>query len=217
VAPGSAWVTGANREGWHVANAVCGRDFTVDRYLPIATIRSGDACPSCGEPVQVGRGIEVGHIFQLGRKYTDAFSFDVSGPDGAATRVTMGSYGLGVSRVVGAVAEQTADDAGLCWPASLTPFDVHVVPVGRGQEQLSAALDIAGALEARGVDVLLDDRRAAAGVAFADADLLGVPKILIVGRSLSRGLVELKDRATGQRREITVREALEAITMASPC
>jgi prolyl-tRNA synthetase len=176
VAPGTAWVTGANREGHHMANAVCGRDFTVDRYLPAATVRAGDPCPSCGGPLHVGRGIEVDHIFELGRKYTDAFGFDVAGPDGNPTRVTMGSYGLGVSRVVAAVAEQTADDAGLRWPASLAPFDVHIVPVGRSAEHSSAAEDLADQLDARGADVILDDRGTAPGVAFADADLLGTPR-----------------------------------------
>ena len=211
VAAGTAWITGANRPDRHVAHAVCGRDFSVDRYLPVAAIVSGDPCPSCRSPMVVGRGIEVGHIFQLGRKYTDALGFDVTGPDGAAVRVTMGSYGLGVSRVVAAVAEQTADDSGLCWPAALAPFDAHVVAVGRGDEQAQAAQGIAQSLSDAGREVLLDDRRAASGVAFADADLLGVPRIVIVGRALADGAVEVKDRATGSRELVPVEELDERL------
>ncbi|HEX5266577.1 MAG TPA: proline--tRNA ligase [Acidimicrobiales bacterium] len=210
VASGTAWVTGANRPGRHVTHAVCGRDFTVDRYLSVATVLPGDPCPSCGEALGVGRGIEVGHIFQLGRKYTDALGFDVTGADGGPVRVTMGSYGLGVSRVVAAVAEQTADDAGLRWPAALAPFDVHVVAVGKGDEQLVAAEQIATGLSDRGDEVLLDDRRAAPGVAFTDADLIGVPSIVIVGRALAEGNVEIKDRLTDTRRLVPVSALLAA-------
>jgi len=212
VARGSAWVTGANRPDHHVANAVCGRDFEVDRYLPVAAIRTGDPCPTCGAPLVVGRGIEVGHIFQLGRKYTDAFGFDVSGPDGAPARVTMGSYGMGVSRIVAAVAEQSADEAGLCWPAELAPFDAHVVAVGRGEEHRSAAGSLAEDLSAAGLDVLLDDRGLAPGVAFADADLLGVPTIVVVGRGLAGGQVEVKDRRSGRRRDVAVGEVAAALS-----
>ena len=212
VAPGTAWVTGANREDRHVTDAVCSRDFTVDRYVAVATVRTGDACPRCRAPLEVGRGIEVGHIFQLGRKYTDALGFDVTGPDGSPVRVTMGSYGLGMSRVVAAVAEQTADGAGLCWPAEVAPFDAHVVPVGRGGDQLMAAEQLSTRLAGHGREVRLDDRGAAAGVAFADADLLGVPRIVVVGRGLERGVVEVKARATGLRNEVPLDELDRILT-----
>jgi prolyl-tRNA synthetase len=212
VVPGSAWVAGANHEDHHVINAVSGRDFTVDRYLPVAMIAEGDPCPRCASALTVARAIEVGHIFQLGRKYTDAFTFDVTGAEGAPIRVTMGSYGLGVSRVVAAVAEQTSDESGLCWPTELAPFDVHLVAVGKGDEQLEAAERLAGDLAERGYEVLLDDRRLAPGVAFADADLLGIPTIVVVGRGLAQGEVELKDRATGARRQVRLADLPDALS-----
>ncbi len=203
VAPGTAWVTGANVADRHVRNAVAGRDFTVDRYLDVASVAEGDPCPACGTGVTLDRGIEIGHIFQLGRKYTDAFALDALGQDGRPVRVTMGSYGIGVSRAVAAVAEQTADASGLCWPASIAPFDVHLVPVGRGNQR-EVAERLAGELEAAGLRVLLDDRGVAAGVAFADADLLGMPTVVVVGKALAEGNVEVKDRRTGERRPVAV-------------
>ena len=140
VAPGTAWVTGANKVDTHARNVVCGRDFTVDEYLDVAEVRDGDPCPRCGSGLVNDRAIEVGHIFQLGRKYTDAFSLDVLGPDGKPARVTMGSYGIGVSRAVAAIAEQHHDDAGLLWPREIAPADVHIVATGKG-DQIAAALD----------------------------------------------------------------------------
>src|SRR5512135_1146827 len=211
VAPGTSWVTGANKPDHHVRDAVAGRDFAVDEVVDVATVARGDPCPRCGAPLEVGRAIEVGHIFQLGRKYTDAFAFDVSGPDGRPIRVTMGSYGIGVSRVVAAIAEQTHDEAGLCWPAAVAPFDVHVVPVGRGDRQRDVAERIAAELDAAGQQVLLDDRGLAAGVAFADADLLGVPTIVVVGKALADGEVEVKDRASGTRRRVDVDAVVAAL------
>lgn len=211
VAPGTSWVTGANKADHHVRDAVAGRDFTVDEVVDVATVAQGDPCPRCGAPLEIGRAIEVGHIFQLGRKYTDAFVLDVSGPDGRPVRVTMGSYGIGVSRLVAAIAEQTHDEAGLRWPAAAAPFDVHVVPVGRGDEQRVAAERIAAALDTAGRQVLLDDRGLAAGVAFADADLLGVPTIIVVGRALTGGEVEVKDRASGTRRRVDVHTVVAAL------
>ena len=202
VLPHSTWVTGANRPDHHVLDAVNGRDFTVDGYVHVATLAAGDPCPRCSCPLHIGRGIEVGHIFQLGRRYTDALELDVTGPDGAPVRVTMGCYGIGVSRIVASVVEQNADAAGIRWPAEMAPADVHIVAVGKGTEQRDAAESLARELDEAGRRVLLDDRAVAAGVAFADADLLGVPTIVVVGKALAEGAVEVKDRRSGERRRV---------------
>ena len=199
IAVGTAWVTGANRPDRHARHVVAGRDFVVERYLDVATVLSGDPCPRCGSPLSVERGIEIGHIFQLGRRFADTFGLDALGSDGHPIRITMGSYGIGVSRAVAAVAEQSADAAGLCWPAGIAPFDVHLVPVGRAG-QPEAAEQLAQKMAAAGLRVLLDDRPVSAGVKFADADLLGMPTIVIVGKALIEGQVEVKDRRTGERR-----------------
>ncbi len=201
IAPGTAWVTGANKPDTHVRDAVAGRDFTVEQVLDVASVRDGDPCPVCGSPTSLDRAIEVGHIFQLGRKYADAFALDVLGPNGTPQRVTMGSYGIGVSRAVAAVVEQTYDERGLRWPAEIAPAEVHVVAVGKAGQR-EAAESLAADLERAGLRVLLDDRGASAGVAFADADLLGVPTIVIVGKTLAAGEVEVKDRRSGERRSV---------------
>jgi prolyl-tRNA synthetase len=187
VVPGSAWITGANETDKHAAFVVRGRDFEPAGELGAVEIRDGDRCARCGSPLQITRGIEIGHIFQLGRKFADTFELDAQGPDGEPIRITMGSYGVGVSRAVAAIAEQTLDDAGLCWPASVAPYDVHLVPVGKGDEQLRAAEQLAEALEQAGHRILLDDRDGSAGAKFADADLLGMPTIVIVGKALADG------------------------------
>ncbi|HEX3823289.1 MAG TPA: proline--tRNA ligase [Mycobacteriales bacterium] len=207
VVPGSAWVTGANEPDRHAAFVVRGRDFEPAGELGAVEIRDGDHCSRCGGELSIARGIEIGHIFQLGRKFTNAFELDATGADGEPIRITMGSYGVGVSRAVAAVAEQTLDSAGLCWPASITPYDVHIVPVGRGDEQLTAATALAEQFEAAGARVLLDDRDASAGEKFADADLIGVPTIVVVGKGLVEGNVEVKDRRSGERRVV----ALDAV------
>jgi prolyl-tRNA synthetase len=207
VVPGSAWITGANETDKHAAFVVRGRDFEPAGELGAVEIRDGDRCARCGSPLQITRGIEIGHIFQLGRKFADTFELDAQGPDGEPIRITMGSYGVGVSRAVAAIAEQTLDDAGLCWPASVAPYDVHLVPVGKGDEQLRAAEHLAEALEQAGHRILLDDRDGSAGAKFADADLLGMPTIVIVGKSLADGEVEVKDRRSGERRRVVL-EAL---------
>jgi prolyl-tRNA synthetase len=208
VVPGSAWVTGANLAGKHAAFVVRGRDFEPAGELGAVEIRDGDRCARCGGELRIARGIEIGHIFQLGRKFTNAFEVDAQGPDGEAIRVTMGSYGVGVSRAVAAVAEQTLDDAGLCWPAAIAPYDVHVVPVGRGDEQRDAAVALSEELSAAGVRVLLDDRDGSAGEKFADADLIGVPTIVVVGKALADGNIEVKDRRTGDRRMVALSAAV---------
>ncbi|SEO02444.1 proline--tRNA ligase [Actinacidiphila rubida] len=212
IAPGTSWITGANKPGRHAANVVCGRDFQVDRHLDVVTVREGDPCPRCGTGLTLGRAIEIGHIFQLGRKYTDAFQVDVLGRDGKPVRVTMGSYGIGVSRAVAALAEQTADAHGLCWPREVAPADVHVVAAGKAAQTELAAL-AADALHAAGLRVLLDDRAGVSpGAKFADADLLGVPVILVAGRRAGEGYVELKDRRTGEREELQLAEALRRLS-----
>ncbi|WP_424893499.1 proline--tRNA ligase [Streptomyces sp. XH2] len=212
VAPGTAWITGANKSGKHVRNVVCGRDFEVDQYLDVVVVEPGDPCPSCGAGLEIGRAIEIGHIFQLGRKYADAFGLDVLGQNGKPVRVTMGSYGIGVSRAVAALAEQTHDEAGLCWPREVAPADVHIVAAGKAV-QTELALELADKLGSAGVRVLVDDRGGVSpGVKFTDAELIGVPTILVVGRGAPQGIVELKDRRTGTREELPVAEAIERLS-----
>jgi prolyl-tRNA synthetase len=217
VVPGSAWVTGANEVDKHAAFVTRGRDFEPAGELGSVEIRDGDRCARCGGELTIARGIEIGHIFQLGRKFADAFALDAQGPEGEAIRITMGSYGVGVSRAVAAIAEQNGDDRGLCWPASVAPYDVHVVPVGKAKpgepsEQLDAAVALAGELEAAGRRVLLDDRNASAGEKFADADLLGMPTIVVVGKALAQGEVEVKDRRTGERRNVALTSVVAELT-----
>ncbi|MEO3977357.1 proline--tRNA ligase [Streptomyces sp. CAU 1734] len=208
VAAGTAWITGANKEGVHARNVVAGRDFEVDEYADVVVVRDGDPCPKCGTGLKLDRAIEIGHIFQLGRKYADAFQLDVLGQQGKPVRVTMGSYGIGVSRAVAALAEQTADDKGLCWPAEIAPADVHVVAAGKAA-QTELALEVADQLAAAGLRVLVDERPGVSpGVKFTDAELIGVPKILVAGRRTAEGVVELKDRRTGEREELPVAEAV---------
>ncbi|MFE0633253.1 proline--tRNA ligase [Streptomyces sp. NPDC058864] len=212
VAPGTAWVTGANKPDTHARNVVCGRDFEVDEYLDVVTVEPGDPCPRCGAGLKLDRAIEIGHIFQLGRKYADAFELDVLGQNGKPVRVTMGSYGIGVSRAVAALAEQTADGQGLCWPREVAPADVHVVAAGKAL-QTELALEVAEKLHAAGVRVIVDDRAGVSpGVKFTDAELLGVPTILVVGRGAADGVVEVKDRRTGQREDLSVADALSRLS-----
>ncbi|MFB6635681.1 proline--tRNA ligase [Streptomyces chartreusis] len=212
VAPGTSWITGANKEGMHAKNVVAGRDFEVDEYVDVVVVQDGDPCPKCGTGLNLDRAIEIGHIFQLGRKYADALKLDVLGQNGKPVRVTMGSYGIGVSRAVAALAEQTADDKGLCWPAEVAPADVHVVAAGKAL-QTELALDVSEKLATAGLRVLCDDRAGVSpGVKFTDSELIGVPQILVAGRRAAEGIVELKDRRTGEREELTVDEAIARLT-----
>ncbi|KOU17975.1 prolyl-tRNA synthetase [Streptomyces sp. WM6372] len=212
VAPGTSWVTGANKPDTHARNVVCGRDFEVDRYLDVVVVEPGDPCPRCGAGLRLDRAIEIGHIFQLGRKYADAFGLDVLGREGKPVRVTMGSYGIGVSRAVAALAEQTADERGLAWPAAVAPADVHVVAAGKAV-QLGLAERAAEALAGSGLRVLLDDRAGLSpGVKLTDAELIGVPWILVAGRRSADEVVELQHRATGTREELPLAEALARLT-----
>lgn len=212
VAPGTAWITGANKADTHAKNVVAGRDFEVDAYVDVVVVREGDPCPNCGTGLKLDRAIEIGHIFQLGRKYADALKLDVLGQNGKPARVTMGSYGIGVSRAVAALAEQHADDKGLVWSKEVAPADVHVVAAGKAL-QTELALEVSDKLAAAGVRVLVDDRAGVSpGVKFTDAELIGVPQILVAGRRSAEGVVELKDRRTGEREEVTVEEALTRLT-----
>ncbi|MBO3746577.1 proline--tRNA ligase [Streptosporangiaceae bacterium NEAU-GS5] len=214
VVSGTEWVTGANEPGKHAAHVVAGRDFTPDGTIEAAEVRAGDPCPVCGQPLIIDRGIEIGHIFQLGRKYADAAELDALGPDGKPIRITMGSYGVGVSRAVAVIAEQRHDELGLVWPREVAPADVHVVGTGK-ENQIEVATRIAEELEAAGLRVLLDDRSSASpGVKFKDSELLGIPTVLIVGRGLSQGLAELRDRVGGAREEIPLAEAASRVLAA---
>ena len=218
VAPGTSWVTGANAKDKHALNVVNGRDFEVDHYIGAAQIREGDSCPQCDTAVIIDRAIEIGHIFQLGRKYADALNLTVLDQNGKSQVVTMGSYGIGVSRAVAAIAEQTHDDIGLSWPVEVAPAKVHLVVAGKDESLFDAAEKIATDLEARGISVLLDDRRGTSpGVKFKDAELIGIPIIVVVGKALEQGNVEVRVRKSGEKSEIAVGSAVEEIakTLAS--
>ncbi|HZY76164.1 MAG TPA: proline--tRNA ligase [Jatrophihabitantaceae bacterium] len=215
VVEGSAWITGANAEGKHASNVVRGRDFTPDGEIGAVEIRDGDRCARCGSPLKIARGIELGHVFQLGQKYAKAFDLTALGPDGKPVTVTMGSYGIGVTRAVAALAEQTHDDKGLCWPRAIAPADVHLVATGKDDTVFDEAGRIAEGLEAAGVSVLYDDRRGVSpGVKFKDAELLGVPTIVIVGKGLAGGVIELRDRRTDERQDVPVADAVDAVAAA---
>ena len=208
VVTGTAWVTGANSAGHHVVNLVCGRDFTPDGTIEAAEVLEGDPCSNCGSAMTIARGIEIGHIFQLGRKYAEALDLKVLDAEGQQITVTMGSYGIGVSRAVAAIAESHHDEYGLCWPRAVSPADVHLVVAGKDDgPQRPAAETLAAELEAAGLDVLFDDREGVSpGVRFKDAELIGIPTIVIVGRGITDGLVEVKDRITGDRSDIPIGE-----------
>jgi prolyl-tRNA synthetase len=212
VVEGSAWVTGANSEGHHARNVVRGRDFIPAGEIGAVEIRDGDRCPKCRSPLEIARGIELGHVFQLGTKYAETFGLTALDQNGKPVTVTMGSYGVGVTRAVAAIAEQTYDEKGLCWPIGVGPADVHVVATGKDDTVFTAADSIAAQLESNGVRVMYDDRRAVSpGVKFKDAELIGVPKILIVGKGLVDGVVELRDRRSDERREVPVADAVGAV------
>ncbi len=211
VVDGTRWVTGANEPGRHVFDLVAGRDFTADGTIEAAEIREGDEAPDGSGPLHLARGIEMGHIFQLGTKYADALGLKVLNANGKLVTVTMGSYGIGVSRAVAAVAEGTSDEKGLCWPRELAPFDLQIVVAGKGDDITAFAGDLAARLDRNGVAVLLDDRKASPGVKFADAELLGMPTSVVVGRGLADGVVEVRDRATGQREEVPAADVAEVL------
>ena len=217
VAPGTSWVTGANQRDKHARNVVNGRDFTVDGYVEAAQIKVGDACPKCATAVIIDRAIEIGHIFQLGRKYAQALGLTVLDQNGKSQVVTMGSYGIGVSRAVAAIAEQSNDELGLCWPVEVAPAKVHIVATGKEDAVFDAAEKVAAELEAAGVSVMIDDRRATSpGVKFKDAELIGIPIIVVIGKALESGNVEIRVRRTGQKSEVALEQAVTSITSLLP-
>ena len=212
VVEGSHWVTGANKKDKHAKNVTCGRDFIVEEYVEAAEVKAGDSCPKCAKAVVIDRAIEIGHIFQLGRKYAQSLGLTVLDKEGKPVVVTMGSYGIGVSRAVAAIAEQTYDELGLCWPSEIAPADVHIVATGKEDHPFDVAEQIAKDLEAKGLEVLLDDRReASAGVKFKDAELIGIPKIVIVGKSLADGKVEIRDRKSSSKQEVVLADVVKTI------
>ncbi|MFI8594712.1 proline--tRNA ligase [Microbacterium sp. NPDC078428] len=213
VVDGTSWITGANAHEKHVHSLVAGRDFAADGFVEVATVREGDPAPDGSGPVHLARGMEIGHVFQLGRKYAEALGLKVLDENGKLVTVTMGSYGIGVTRILAIIAELNNDDKGLIWPASVAPFDVHVVATGRDAVAFELAASVADRLEAAGLDVLYDDRaKVSPGVKFGDAELIGVPRILIVGRGAADGEVELWDRRTGDRRSLPVDDAVAELS-----
>lgn len=212
VADGTQWITGANRHEKHVYHLVAGRDFQADGVADIAEVRDGDEAPDGSGPIRSARGMEIGHVFQLGRKYAEALGLQVLDPNGSLVTVTMGSYGIGVTRIMAIIAEGHHDDRGLIWPPHVAPYDVHVVATGKDEVVFHLAESLSAQLDTLGLDVLLDDRaKVSPGVKFADAEVIGVPTIIIVGRGASDGVVELWDRASGEKSEMTLERAIDAV------
>jgi prolyl-tRNA synthetase len=218
IVDGTQWVTGADEAGRHVLYLTAGRDFVADGTVEAAEVTDGDACPRCGAALEMARGIEIGHIFQLGRKFAKALGLNVLDQNGKQQVVTMGSYGIGVSRAVAAIAEMNNDDKGLIWPHEVAPADVHIVATGKaGDPQFPAAERLAIECEAAGLRVMLDDRLGVSpGIKFNDAELIGVPTIVVVGRGLADGVVEVKDRRSGERRDVTIDKAVSELRTALP-
>ncbi|WP_188219171.1 proline--tRNA ligase [Microcella alkalica] len=215
VVDGTAWVTGANVDEQHVISLVAGRDFVADGTADIAEVRAGDPAPDGSGPVELARGMEIGHVFQLGRKYAEALGLQVLDENGKLVTVTMGSYGIGVTRILAAIAEANHDERGLIWPRQVAPFDVHVVATGKDPVVFEIAETLTSELEGERYEVLLDDRpKVSPGVKFGDAELLGVPLVVIVGRNAAEGVVEFWDRRTGERRDVALHEVLAAIRAA---
>lgn len=213
VADGTRWITGANIHEKHVHTVVAGRDFIADGTVEIASVHEGDPAPDGSGPVMLARGMEIGHVFQLGRKYAESLGLKVLDQNGKLVTVTMGSYGIGVTRILAIIAELNNDEKGLIWPASVAPFDVQVVAAGRDQVAFDVAESIANQLEAARLDVLYDDRKKVSpGVKFGDAELVGVPKIVVVGRGAADGQVELWDRASGERETLATADAIARLT-----
>jgi prolyl-tRNA synthetase len=212
VVKGSRWITGANKRGIHVYDLVAGRDFSWDGVIEAAEVRQGDGCSNCESEVTIARGIEIGHIFQLGRKYAEALDLKVLDENGELVTVTMGSYGIGVSRAVATIAEQSHDEKGLIWPREVAPADIHIIATGRDDEPFDVALKLSEELEASGVRVLFDDRRGVSpGVKFNDSELLGIPTIAVVGKGLADGVIELRDRKSGDQALIPVADFVSEV------
>lgn len=212
VVEGTEWIAGAGKEDTHLYHLVAGRDFRADGFIEAAEVRDGDPAPDGSGALQTARGIEIGHIFALGTKYSEALGLNVLDQNGKSQVVTMGSYGIGVSRVMAAIAEEYHDEVGLKWPTNVAPFQVHVLVTGKGAELFEAAQTLGDQLTAAGIDTLIDDRKkVSAGVKFKDAELLGMPWLVVIGRGLKDGTVEVRCRATGERREIAVGDAFQYV------
>lgn len=212
VVEGTEWIAGAGKEDTHLYHLVAGRDFRADGFIEAAEVRDGDPAPDGSGALQTARGIEIGHIFALGTKYSEALGLNVLDQNGKSQVVTMGSYGIGVSRVMAAIAEEYHDEVGLKWPTNVAPFQVHVLVTGKGTELFEAAQKVGEQLTAAGIDTLIDDRKkVSAGVKFKDAELLGMPWLVVIGRGLKEGTVEVRCRATGERREIAVADAFQYV------
>jgi prolyl-tRNA synthetase len=212
VSSGSGWITGANEHGKHVFGLVAGRDFVSDGSVEVADVLAGDPAPDGSGPVELARGMEIGHVFQLGRKYAEALGLKVLDPNGKLVTVTMGSYGIGVTRILAVIAEANNDDKGLIWPQNVAPFDLHVVAATKEVEVLDAAVALAIDFEKRGYEVLVDERpKVSPGVKFGDAELIGVPLIVIVGKGFAEGMVELWDRRTGVKTPVALTDLVEAV------
>jgi prolyl-tRNA synthetase len=213
VSVGTGWITGANEHGKHVFGLVAGRDFVSDGTVEVADVLAGDPAPDGSGPVELARGMEIGHVFQLGRKYAEALGLKVLDPNGKLVTVTMGSYGIGVTRILAVIAEANNDSRGLIWPRNVAPFDLHVVAATKEVEVLDAAVALANDFEKRGYDVLVDERpKVSPGVKFGDAELIGVPLIVIVGKGFAEGMVELWDRRTGVKTPVALADVVEAVT-----
>ena len=205
IVSGTRWITGSNIAGKHVYDLVSGRDFTADGTIEAAEIKEGDVCPSCAGKLTIARGIEIGHIFQLGKKYAEALDLKVLDENGKTQVVTMGSYGIGVSRAVAAIIEQNHDEQGIVWPETVAPISVQLVAAGKEESIFAEAEKIAQSLDQEGIAVMFDDRKSVSpGVKFNDAELLGMPWIVVVGKKLAEGLVEVKNRKTGERQDVAV-------------
>uniref|UniRef100_UPI00262B31EB proline--tRNA ligase n=1 Tax=Gryllotalpicola sp. TaxID=1932787 RepID=UPI00262B31EB len=212
VVDGTAWITGANEPGRHAFDLVAGRDFAADGTVDISNVVDGDPAPDGSGPVSIERGMEIGHVFQLGRKYAQALGLQVLDENGKLVTVTMGSYGIGVTRILAVIAEENNDDRGLIWPAAVAPFDVHVVATGKDPAAYDLAESLIEELEIAGLEVLYDDReKVSPGVKFADAELIGMPRVIVAGRDAASGVVEVWDRRSGERVSLPVAEAIASL------
>jgi prolyl-tRNA synthetase len=213
ISDGSGWITGANEHGKHVFGLVAGRDFVADGLAEVAEVLAGDPAPDGSGPVELARGMEIGHVFQLGRKYAEALGLKVLDENGKLVTVTMGSYGIGVTRILAVIAEANHDAKGLIWPGNVSPFDLHVIAATKEPEVHAAAETLVAELEAARFDVLFDDRpKVSPGVKFGDAELIGVPVIIIVGKGIAEGKVELWDRRTNERTPVELGEIVDAVS-----
>jgi prolyl-tRNA synthetase len=209
VPEGSSWITGANQDQKHVWFLTYGRDFSADGIADIAEIKAGDPAPDGSGPLELARGIEIGHVFQLGRKYAEALDLKVLDENGKLVTVTMGSYGIGVTRLVAVIAEAFHDDKGLTWPDSVAPANLHIIAAGKDEAAFEAAETLTVEAEELGLTVMLDDRpKLSPGVKFADAELIGNPWIIICGRGVQDGEVELWNRVSGERTQVKIESAL---------